>query len=124
MPYAIKELPKLLSVDKKTVRRWIAEKGLKTVPGSKHPILILGSDLKEFLRNKDSKKKIGKLKRNEFPCLHCNAARRAKRGSIKELGNRKIGLCSVCNRKMSRIFKPHEKDYKILSPPTQMSMFD
>jgi hypothetical protein len=122
MPYTIKELPELLSVDKKTIRRWI-EKGLKTVPGSKHPIFIMGSDLKEFLRDKDSKKKF-KLKRNEFPCFHCKAARRAKRGSIKELKNKKIGLCSVCNRKMCRIFKPHQKDYKILSPPTQMSMFD
>jgi hypothetical protein len=122
MPYAIKELPELLSVDEKTIGRWIS-KGLKTVSGGKNPILILGSDLKEFLRNKDSKKKF-KLKRNEFPCLHCKAARRAKRGSVKEFNNRKTGICNVCNGKMCRIFKPRQKDYKILSPPTQMSMFD
>jgi hypothetical protein len=124
MPYKIKELPEILHVDKKTIRRWITEKGLKTVPGSKHPILIRGSDLKQFLRDKDSKKKKIKLERHEFNCLHCKAARRAKRGSIKELNNRKTGLCSVCNGKMSRTFKLGQKDYRILSPPTQMSMFD
>lgn len=122
MSYTIKEWSDLLDVTKKTVGRWI-DIGLKIIPGCKNPILISGSDLKEFLRNKDSKKRF-KLKRNEFSCLHCKAARKAKRGSVKELNNRKTGICSVCGRKMSRIFKPSQKDYKILSPPTQMSMFD
>lgn len=107
MSYTTEELPSLLHVNKKTIYRWM-ESGLKFVPGSKKPYLIRGSDLKEFLKNKDAKKKV-KLKRNEFYCLTCKAARRAKRGSLKTLSDRKTGVCCVCNGKMSKIFKPYQK---------------
>lgn len=107
MSYTIRQLESLLNVGEKTVLRWI-DKGLKAVPSSKRPILILGFDLKEFLKNKDSKTKV-KLKRNEFYCLGCKAPRRAKRGSLKTLSDRKTGECHVCNGKMSRIFKPYQK---------------
>jgi len=116
MSYTIKELPELLSVTEKTVGRWI-DGGLKTLPGGKKPILILGSDLKEFLRDKDLKEKV-KLKRSEFYCFHCKAARRAKRGSTKRLKNKKTGLCCVCNGKMCRIFEPYQKDYQVSLFPT------
>ncbi len=107
--YTIRELLPLLvpPVGEKTFQRWM-DKGLKIVPGSKKPILILGSDLKEFLKNKDAKKKV-KLKRNEFLCLKCKEPRRAKRGSIKTLSDRKTGICSVCSGKVSRIIKPYQK---------------
>lgn len=107
MSYTIKELPPLLQVGEKTLQRWM-DRGLKVVPGSKRPILILGSDLKEFLKNKDAKKKV-KLKRNEFYCLTCKAPRRAKRGSLKTLSDRKTGDCCVCSGKMSKIIKPYQK---------------
>ncbi len=107
MSYTIKELLPLLHVGEKSFQRWI-DRGLKVVPGSKRPILILGSDLKEFLRNKDAKKKV-KLKRNEFYCLTCKAPRRAKRGSVKILSDRKTGDCCVCSGKMSKIIKPYQK---------------
>lgn len=121
MSYTIKEMSGCLKINEKTCLRWI-EKGLPIVSGGKRPILILGSDIKDFLRRKDSKKKI-KLKRNEFYCLKCKAARNAKRGSIKELKNRKTALCRVCNGKMSRTIQVSQKDYPILSLPTQMSIF-
>lgn len=121
MSYTIKELVGLLSKNRKTILYWI-QCGLKTMPGGKHPILIWGADLIKFLKNKDSKKKF-RLKRNEFPCFHCKVARRAKRGSIQTIGNKKIGVCYVCSGKMCRIFKCHRKDYNNLSPPTQTSLF-
>lgn len=113
MSYTIKELVVQLDVSEKTLLRWI-DNGLKIVPGCKKPILILGFELKEFLRNKDSKKKIT-LKRNQFFCFRCKTACYAKRGSVKKISDRKVGTCRVCNGKMSRIIKPHQKDYKILS---------
>lgn len=116
----IKELLPLLHVGEKSFQRWI-DRGLKVVPGSKRPILILGSDLKGFLKNKDAKKKV-KLKRNEFYCLTCKAPRRAKRGSLKTLSDRKTGDCCVCSGKMSKIIKPYQKDYLIPSPSIQMSI--
>jgi hypothetical protein len=100
MCYTIKEISDCLGTSEKTCLRWI-ENGLSIVQGSKRPILILGSEIKDFLRKKDSKKKI-KLKRNEFYCLTCKVARNAKRGSIKKLQKRKTALCRVCNGRMSR----------------------
>ena len=114
MSYTIKELSETLNISEKTALRWI-DNGLKIIPGGKNPILISGSDLKEFLINKDSKKKL-KLKRSEYYCLSCKGPRRAKQGSIKKLKNKKNGLCHVCGSKISRIFKPYQKDYKI--PPS------
>ena len=113
--YTIEELSVLLSKDKKTLLRWI-EKGLKTIPESRKPILIMGSDLKEFLRNKYSKKRV-KLNRNQFYCFTCKKATCAKRGSMEKLSNRKIARCCVCNGKIGRIIKPYQKAYKILSSP-------
>ena len=120
--YTIKEISDCLDVSEKTCLRWI-EKGLSIVPGSKKPILILGSEIKNFLRNKDSKKKI-KLKRNEFYCMTCKAPRNARRGSIKKLQGHKTALCRVCNGRMSKLFKSAQKDYMISSLSTQMSIFD
>jgi len=101
MSYTIKELANDLGTSEKTIFRWI-DNGLKTVDGSKKPILIMGADIKDFARKKDSKKKVGKLKRSEFLCLTCKKGRRAKRGSIKKLKNKKMGECCVCSGKMSR----------------------
>lgn len=98
--YTIKELARDADVNEKTCLRWI-EQGLPTVPGGKNPILMRGFEIKDFLRKKDSKKKI-KLKRHEFYCLRCKAARSAKRNTIKKLNGRKTGECRVCNGKMSR----------------------
>lgn len=105
--YTIEELAGLLGKNEKTLSRWI-DSGLKTIPESRKPILIMGSDLKEFLRNKYSKKKV-KMDRNQFYCLHCKKAVYAKRGSIEKLSNRKIALCCVCSGKVVRIIKPYQK---------------
>lgn len=100
MSYTIKEMSDCLGINGKTCLRWIAN-GLPIVPCGKKPILMLGSDIKDFLRKKDSKKKT-KLKRNEFYCLTCKTARNAKRGSIKKLQKQKKAVCRVCNGRMSR----------------------
>ena len=105
--YTIEELSVLLPKNKKTLLRWIDD-GLKIIPESKKPIIIMGSDLKEFLRKKNTKKKV-KLNRNQFYCLSCRKAVYAKRGSIEKLSNRKIGECGVCNGKIGRIIKPYQK---------------
>ena len=102
MPYTIKEISEALSVTDKTCFRWI-ENGLKIIAGSKNPIYIHGSDLKEFLRLKNLKRKV-LLGRNEFYCLTCKRAVSAKRGSIEVLRVRKTARCRACNGKISRLF--------------------
>jgi len=102
MSYTIQDISVVLGVTAKTVFRWI-EDGLKTIPESKSPIYILGSELKEFLRLKNSKRKVT-LGRNEFYCLTCKRAVFAKRGSIEALKGRKIARCRACNGKICRLF--------------------
>lgn len=99
--YTIKELSDLLSIDEKTCFRWI-EDGLRTVEGNKKPILISGSDFKEFIKNRRLKRKIP-LNRKQFLCMTCKKASYAKRGSIRIVGDKKTALCRVCNGNMSRI---------------------
>lgn len=105
--YTIEELSGLINKNQKTLLRWIDD-GLKTIPESKKPILIMGYELKEFLKKKSIKKKV-KLNRNQFYCLTCKGAVYAKRGSIKRLSNRKTGVCAVCTGKIGRIIKPYQK---------------
>lgn len=120
--YTLRELSDLVGMSEKTCFRWI-EKGLTIVPGSQKPILILGSEVKDFIRKKNSGAKV-KLERHEFYCFTCKLPRRAKRGSIGVSGNRKIGLCSVCNGKISKTIHLIKKDYKIPPTPIQMSIFN
>lgn len=114
--YSIKELMELLCVDHKTVIRWI-EAGLKTVEGSKKPILIMGQDVKDFLNQRQQKKKF-KLKRSEFFCFRCRQPTNAKKGSTCIKNGKKLALCRVCSSKISRTIKPHQKDYTIPATPT------
>ncbi len=102
MSYTIKDVTNVLGVTPKTCFRWI-EDGLKIIPESKNPIYIHGSDLKEFHRLKNLKRKVT-LGRNEFYCLTCKRAVSAKRGSVEVLSGRKLARCRACNGKISRLF--------------------
>jgi hypothetical protein len=120
MSYTILELSGQMRVNPKTVRRWIDD-GLPIVPGSESRILLMGHEVKVFLRNKRLKRKI-ELNRSQFCCFRCKAARYAKRGSITIVGNQKKAICRVCNGKMCRTIKSGQRYYQILSPASQMSM--
>ncbi|MEK7583405.1 MAG: hypothetical protein AAB483_03345 [Patescibacteria group bacterium] len=122
LSYTIQELADALEASEKTCFRWI-DLGLATVPGSKNPILIKGSAVKEFLRKRKSKHKFT-LGRYEFNCLTCKGPRRAKKGSIAVVGSMKKALCSVCSGKMARPIQRSQKEYQIPTTPVQMSMFD
>ncbi len=120
--YLVKEIPDLLGVVEKTCLRWI-KIGLRTVGDRKHSMLINGFDLKEFLKNKDSKKN-ARLKPNEFWCFTCRGPTTAKRGSARIRNGNKMGICSVCKGKVCRTIKLAKKDYKITVSPVQMSFFN
>ena len=123
LSYTIREIVKVFGINQKTCLRWIAE-GLATVPGQKKPILIYGSDLKTFIHQKNSKKKVT-MERHEFYCFKCKVPRRAKKGSITKKDDTKRAECCVCSTKMTRKIKPHRKDYHISSTPVQTStLFD
>jgi transposase-like protein len=101
MTYDIKEICRDLGVVPKTCYRWIKE-GLSIVPESNNPVLILGSDLKEFIREKRKAKKV-RLGRNQFYCLKCREAVFAKRGTLKVFSDRRTANCRACNGLLNRL---------------------
>jgi len=110
--YSPKEIADVFSVNKRTCFRWITD-GLKVIQENTNPLLIMGCELKKYLRSKKSKRKI-KLGKDEYYCLKCRKAAEAKSGSEKmvETGKRigkenrkqlcKIANCEFCNSTIRR----------------------
>lgn len=101
--YSLKEACSLLGVNRKTVLRWLRE-GLVLLDATKSPSLIMGNDLKAFVRAKRDAKQV-KLQLDEFYCLTCRKAVQAKRGTqTTEKTGKKIGrierdqemICGKC----------------------------
>ncbi len=102
--YTPQEIAVTLGINKKTVFRWI-ENGLAIMEKDTKPLLLMGSDIKSFLRGERVKIT---LEPNECYCLKCRKATQFKPGSetVEKTGyligkaqveqRKKIGLCSVC----------------------------
>src|SRR5271165_6576292 len=68
--YTVEEIARLFGAHKNTVRHWI-KSGLKTLD-RRRPLLVHGSDLSVFLRDRKQKKK-RPCQPGEFYCLRCRA---------------------------------------------------
>lgn len=111
--YSVNEVAALLRIDRKTCGRWIKYEGLKPIEENTNPLLITGSDLIDFIKKKREERKIS-LKENEFFCVKCHKAVRAKPKSVKTIktGKRigknnqeqikKIGACENCHTKLNK----------------------
>ena len=111
--YRIKDMANLFKINRKTCGRWIRDEGLKTIEGNISSPLVVGADLIAFLNNKQKSKKT-KLKNDEFYCLKCREARKAKAGSEtiirtgKTIGKynkellSKTGICENCGTTLKR----------------------
>lgn len=96
--YTVEEVANLFAVHKNTVRSWVKD-GLKT-NDDKRPMLILGSDLKQYLK---SKRKINKRKCLPFEmyCVRCRlpqlpAEKMVDYDPINCSTGCLIGLCPSC----------------------------
>jgi hypothetical protein len=119
--YSPSEIAKLFDIDRKTCFRWIKSKGLRVIEKNTNPLLVYGKDLKEFIIKEKSERKT-KLKENEFYCMKCHKAVRAKTGSEniiktgKMIGKnnedqfKKIGLCEFCETKLNKLLSVYQKD--------------
>lgn len=107
------EISSLLSIDRKTCRRWIRDEGLEVIEKNVSPLLVMGSDLISFIKNKRRKRKIP-VKENEFLCMKCHKSVKAKNGSEqiiktgKTIGKdnhdqlRKTGVCEICGTEINK----------------------
>ncbi len=97
--YTVGEVAELFSVHKNTVRLWVKD-GLQT-NDNKRPLLILGSDLKQFLQSKRKNKK-RKCHPFEIYCVRCRSPQLPALNMVdfKPMNSSMgcmIGLCPSCD---------------------------
>jgi predicted DNA-binding protein YlxM (UPF0122 family) len=104
--YTVEEVAELYGVHKRTVRNWI-KKGLPIFDDIR-PLLILGTDLKIFIRKQRKGNKF-KCKLSEIYCFRCRIPRKPDLQKIKfsqqpsGIG-RVFAMCSVCDSKVNKYF--------------------
>ncbi len=102
--YTIEDVAALFQLHKNTVRSWVKQ-GLPVIDTNR-PMLILGSDLREYLQSKRKAKK-ATCKPNELYCVSCKAPKEpalsmAEFKAINEQIGRLIGLCPTCDSVMNK----------------------
>ncbi len=119
--YSIGEICSLFGINKKTCRRWLKNDGLRVIEENVRPLLVMGADLIDFLKRKRLKNKVI-LREDEFFCIKCRKAVKAKKGSkmIIKTGKRigkanleqfkKTGVCEVCGTILNRFLKVYQRD--------------
>src|SRR5271166_3056079 len=95
--YSISEAAKLLGKAKHTISRWI-DAGLPLIE-HKRPFLILGSDLRDFLKARQPKKQ--PCRAGEIYCVRCRAPKRPAFDEADFLPKtpttgQLAGLCPTC----------------------------
>ncbi|WNC70912.1 helix-turn-helix domain-containing protein [Thalassotalea psychrophila] len=124
--YTVEEAAILLGVHKRTIRNWIV-KGLK-VCDNKRPILILGTELKQFAIHQRGMNK-RTCKPYELYCFKCREPRLPEQSTIEFLEEtdtrgRVIAACSVCTSMMNKYFKLEnitsiQRDLSVILPIQQ-----
>lgn len=101
--YTIDETAAITDVSSRTVRNWIAN-GLYVMDDIR-PVLIRGDDLRCFLKDQRSSRKV-KTQIDEFYCCRCRAPRKAAGGfadcNIKAGRVMLKALCETCEAIMSK----------------------
>ena len=104
LSYSIYDIASLFRIHRATVRQWIKE-GLPLIDNHK-PFLVLGSDLKEFIKKRQGKRKT-KCNANELYCFKCREPRTSWENivDLKILNERSfliMGICSQCNTQTNK----------------------
>jgi len=110
--YTVEEVALLFSVHKNTVRSWIKD-GLAT-NDDKRPILILGSELKNHLKEKRQNNK-RKCHPFEIYCVRCRvpqipAENMVDFEPVNLTAGRLIGLCPECGCIINKFFSTAKLD--------------
>jgi IS30 family transposase len=105
--YSINEIALLYDVHKNTVKTWL-KRGLKRIDNQR-PYIILGYDLKQFLKDlRTINKRSCEL--GEIYCMKCRTPRTPEQKSISfEASSSSCGCikasCNVCNSSMNKYFR-------------------
>ena len=102
--YTVEEVASLYGVHRNSVRAWI-KAGLPLCD-TRRPALILGADLRDYLKAKRQARK-RRCKDDELFCLRCRAPKRPAEGMVDfipltETTGRISGLCPECTGVMNR----------------------
>lgn len=105
--YEIEEVAELLGVSPQTVRQWIKD-GLPALT-ERRPYLILGWQLKEFLKAREGARK-QPLGAGEFYCTSCKAPRKPALGlterTVASNGRPMLkAFCEACERPCTLFLK-------------------
>jgi len=110
--YTTEMLKILLGVHKRTIQTWV-HKGLK-LASSDRPRLFRGKDVKDFIKEKQRKRKFH-LEKNQFLCMRCKKAVKSLNNSVLVVETGKvsgrdnipeihiIGTCENCSTFVYRI---------------------
>jgi len=103
--YSTNDMARRFNIHKRTVQEWY-KAGLPRIDNRK-PSLVLGTDLKNFLKTRQNKRK-SKCRKNELYCMKCKAPRQSSNNAvdIRLLSKTRlmiIGLCVHCNTKTNKI---------------------
>lgn len=109
--YSIDEIAALLKIHPVTTSRWFKE-GLKKID-DKHPSLVFGQDLIDFLDVKKQKSK-HPCEINQLFCVKCQQPRESQNNTvcIKVNASRTIivGSCEKCGTKINKAISPKKID--------------
>jgi hypothetical protein len=119
--YSVGEIATLLGINRRTCGRWVKYESLKPIEENTSPLLITGYDLIQFIKKKREERRIP-LKENEFFCVKCHKAVRAKPETEKTVKTgkrtgkdnreqlRKIGACEICQTKLFKFLGVSQRD--------------
>jgi hypothetical protein len=108
--YTFAEIAEVYGIHARTVQGW-RKQGLNVIDDKSKPFLIIGADVRSFLREKQRKRK-RPLKPGEFFCPRCGIPRKSLQNRISvEITNKRLGryrqaiikgTCKVCRCRLFR----------------------
>ena len=88
--YTLSEISEVYGVHKRTVQSW-KKQGLKVIDETSKPYLVIGAEIKQFLKDNRRKRK-HPLKPGEFFCPRCQNPRKSLQDQLSvEITNKRLG---------------------------------
>lgn len=108
--YTFAEIAEVYAVHRRTVQVW-RKQGLKVLDDKSKPFLVIGADVRSFLKEKQQRRK-HPLKPGEFYCPRCGIPRKSLLDKISiEITDKRLGryrqaivrgICEVCDCRLFR----------------------